>query len=182
MAKKLEICESVTPETEGVTISKDKKQLALNKLKELMREEAKLVRGTFRCYDDAPGAIKKITYKKYPTPQEMRKRGTDGGVEPFSKEMIDGQDYEIPLYVARFLNGVDKSAGVLGDQGTNFKIGTCSYGIHGFKMSHQNDLQPSHLGAGPKGESGIPVPIVGVTKRINRYGFTSLEFSSAMGE
>lgn len=179
MAKKLDISGSVTAVEDVPHISKSKKELTNAKLKELMAEEGRLVRGIFQCFEN-PGATQKVTYKKYPTPAEMRKRGGEGGLEPFSKVMTDGQEYEIPLYVARFLNGTDVSAGALSD--LNFKnsnIGTCSYGIHGFKYAGEMPAQ-SQLGNGPQGEMGIPVPIVGVSKRVKRYGFQSLEFATGI--
>lgn len=86
--------------------------------------------------------------------------------------MTDGETYEIPLYAARFLNGIDVSAGALGDPARrNQNIGTCSYGVHGFRMDSPVDLKKSQ-----EGHQGIPVPIVGITSRKRRYGFQSLEF------
>jgi len=175
MAKKekIDIAESVTT-TQAPVISKGAKEAAQEKLKKLMEEESKLVRGIFQCFEN-PGATQKITYKKYPTQAEMRKRGQHGGVEPFEKVMTDGQEYQIPLYVARFLNGTDVSAGALGDESKkNIQIGTCSFSVHGFKYAGDSPA-PSSLGDG-----GIPVPIVGVTKRVKRYGFQSLEFAGAV--
>lgn len=179
MAKKtVDMSNSVTPAVEVPHLSTNMKELANKKLKELMAEEGRLVRGIFQCFEN-PGATQKITYKKYPTPAEMRKRSGEGGLEPFSKVMTDGCEYEIPLYVARFLNGTDVMAGALGDLPRQPTIGTCSYGIHGFKHVG-NDLPQSALGMGPSGEGGIPVPIVGVTKRVKRYGFQSLEFAAGV--
>lgn len=170
------IAGSVTPTMETPHINKGMKEIANKKLKELMDEEGKLVKGIFQCFEN-PGASQKITYKKYPTPSEMRKRGGEGGLEPFSKVMTDQQEYEIPLYVARFLNGTDVSAGALSDEKRSSLIGSCSYNISGFKYSGDTPPQ-SHMGMGPNGENGIPVPIVGITKRVKRYGFQSLEFAS----
>ena len=172
MVKKeeLDIKSSVTPQLHAPHLSQSAKELSNKKLVELMKEEGRLVKGTFQCFDN-PGASQKISYKKYPTPAEMRKRGSEGGLEPFSKVMQDGYEYEIPLYVARFLNGTDVTAGLLGDLKKNTFIGTCSYTVSGFKMQGDN-LAPSNL----NGE-GIPVPIVGVAKRVKRYGFQSLEFA-----
>ena len=177
MSKKpeLNIVGSVTPTDSTPHVNKGMKEIASQKLKEFMAEEGRLVRGIFQCFEN-PGATQKITYKKYPTPADMRKRGSEGGMEPFSKSMTDGCEYEIPLYVARFLNGTDVTAGALGDANKNTLIGTCSYNIHGFK--YQGDAPgASTLGFGGGGESGIPVPIAGITKRVKRYGFQSLEFA-----
>lgn len=177
MSKKadLNIVGSVTPTNATPYVNKGMKEIATQKLKEFMAEETRLVKGIFQCFEN-PGATQKITYKKYPTPADMRKRGSDGGVEPFSKTMTDGYEYEIPLYVARFLNGTDVTAGALGEEKKNTLIGTCSYNIHGFKYQG-NEPATSYLGFGADGESGIPVPIAGITKRIKRYGFQSLEFA-----
>ena len=177
MSKRIDISGSVTPSSEVPHITQSRKELANKKLKELMAEEGKLVRGVFQMFEN-PGGTQKVSYKKYPTPAEMRKRGGEGGLEPFSKVMTDGCEYEIPLYVARFLNGTDVMAGALSDEKRSSSIiGTCSYGISGFKYAG-DALPPSQLGFGPNGEGGIPVPIVGVTKRVKRYGFQSLEFSA----
>lgn len=176
MAKKLDLSNNTTPDVDTPHISKSTKELANKKLKELMQEEGKLVRGIFQCFE-SPGGTQRITYKKYPTPAEMRKRGGEGGLEPFSKVMTDGMEYEIPLYVARFLNGTDVTVGAMGDEKPrSTQIGTCAYNIHGFK-STGDQLAPSALGTGIDGSSGIPVPIVGVMKKVRRYGFQSLEFA-----
>lgn len=177
MAKKVDISESITPAVGSMNISRANKELTNEKLKELMKEEGKLVKGIFQSFEN-PGATEKITYKKYPTPAEMRKRGSDGGLPPFEKWMTDGQEYEVPLYVARFLNGVDISAGALGETAVkNTIIGTCSYVVHGFKFSGDQPA-PSQMGMGPEGQTGIPVPIIGVAKRKKRYGFQSMEFAA----
>lgn len=122
-------------------------------LKKFIDEETKMVRGRFRIYE-TPGASQKITVGKYP------------GVKIFEEVMTDGQMYTIPLYVARFLNGVDKTAKACGE-----KIHTCSYPVHGFLAN--DGLAPSQ-----GGDVGIPVPIIGVQKRNRRYGFESLEFDT----
>ncbi len=175
MAKKIDISNSPTPTKEVFHISQSMKEMANKKLKEFMAEESRPVKGIFQCFEN-PGGTQKITYKKYPTPAEMRKRGGDGGLEPFAKVMTDGNEYEIPLYVARFLNGTDVTAGALGDMKGNIVIGSCSYGVHGFKYQG-NTPGSSNLGFGPDGQTGIPVPMTAVTKRVRRYGFQSLEFA-----
>lgn len=134
------------------------------KLHALMKEESRLVKGIFQCFEN-PGATQKITIQKYPTPEK-------GGIPIFEKVMTDGETYEVPLYVARFLNGIDVVAGALGDSNKrNVNIGTCSYPVHGFKW--QNG-QPAASG---QDALGVPVPLVGVAKRVRRYGFQSMEFA-----
>jgi len=124
-------------------------------LKKFMEEETKLVKGRFKNYE-TPGGGLPFTAGKYP------------GQPLFSANFQDGEVYEVPLWVARHLNGIDKTAKAL-----NGKIGSCSYPIHGFKWDSGKTAPESSVG--PKGE---PVPIVGISKRKQRYGFESLEFDS----
>lgn len=148
------IKESITP-VEGVHISKTAKEAAKEKLKEFIKEETRMVRGIFQCFE-TPGARVKIVVKKYP------------GIPHFEKEMDDGREYEVPLYVARHLNGIDVTARAI-----DGKVNTCSYPVHGFKWDQAGPMPGSR-----EGDGGIPVPIVGITKRVKRYGFQSLEFGA----
>lgn len=145
-------------------IAKSTKELAKEKLRQLMKEESRTVKGIFQCFE-TPGATVTVNVKKYPDPDQ-------GGIPAFSKTMTDGETYEIPLYVARFLNGVDATAGAMGDANKrNINIGTCSYPVHGFKSSGDT------LASSGQDARGIPVPIIGISKRVKRYGFQSLEFA-----
>lgn len=152
ISKKLS--ESVTPVVEAPHITKTAKELGKEKLKKYIEEETHTVRGIFQCFE-TPGSRVKIIVKKYP------------GIPHFEMEMEDGKEYEIPLYVARHLNGIDVTAEKL-----NGKIGSCSYPVHGFRM------QGDQFASSGQDERGIPVPIVGVAKRVKRYGFQSLEFGA----
>lgn len=155
--KKLDISESVTPYTEAPYISKTKKEQAKDMIKALIVDESRLVKGVFQCFE-TPGASVKISYQKYP------------GIPMFDRVMTDGETYEIPLYVARHLNGIDISAGALGDPATrNPNIGSCSYPVHGYKMQNPAQL-PGMM------DIGVSVPIVGIAKRVKRYGFLNTEF------
>ena len=142
------------------------RQAAAKKLKKFMEEESKMVRGRFRSYKN-PGAFEKVTFKKYPTPAEMRERGELGGVQPFEKWMKDNEIYEVPLYVARFLNGTDITA-----ESINGKTNFCSYPVHSF-LSNGNELATCVLDS-----AGIPVPAAMTQKFERRFGFESLEFGS----
>ncbi len=177
MTKVKGLAESVTPvatapseSSESVHVSKTSNQATREILERFMKEESRLVKGRFRCFE-TPGSTTRIQHKKYPTTPEMLKRGGTFGVDMFDKTMTDGEVYEIPLYAARWLNGVDVTAKEL-----DGKIGSCSYVTHGFKWSPGQPMPTSAQGNGPDGQGGIPVPIIGVGKRTRRYGFESLEF------
>lgn len=125
-------------------IAKTSKELAKAKLEAVMNEELKLVRGIFQ-FLECPGHSTKITVRKY--------KG-----HFFEKDMKDGQEYEVPLYVARFLNGIDVTAEALGG-----KLGTCSYPVHSHVMDQHGN------------------PTVSIGKRVKRFGFQSLEFGAFQG-
>jgi hypothetical protein len=134
------------------------------KLSAFMKEECRMVKGVFQCFE-TPGGTVKINVHKYPTPEK-------GGIPPFEMTMTDGETYEVPLYVARFLNGIDVTAGALGDPNKkNIHVGTCSYPIHGFAW--KGEAPPSS----GQDMRGIPVPMIGISRRVKRYGFQSLEFA-----
>lgn len=134
-AKRLEEPRSISPE-----------------LQKLIEEESKLVKGRFKNYD-VPGGPLVFNSRKYP------------GQEVFKKTFMDGGVYEIPLWVARHLNGVDVTAKEL-----DGKLGTCSYPVHGFKWDPGQNAPANQVG--PAGEI-LPTTI---SKRVQRYGFQSLEF------
>lgn len=138
------------------SVTKTAKELAKEKLKDLIAEETRVVKGIFQCFE-TPGLTVKIFVRKYP------------GIPAFEKLMTDGEIYEVPLYVARHLNGIDASASAI-----NGAVHTCSHLVHGFKMPNTNDLAPSTIG-----QEGIPVPVV-TGKYKKRYGFQSLEFGTAV--
>ncbi|NJL54197.1 hypothetical protein HC928_02775 [bacterium] len=156
---KSKIAASVTPThvEESVSLGIDAK----SRLQALVKEEGKMVKGRFRCYE-TPGSEQTIIVRKY---KEL---------PMFKMKMVDGEVYEIPLYVARHLNGIDVVA-----QNLNGNIGSCSYPIHGFKWNPSQPMPASAMGAGSTtGQPGIPVPIIGVSKRVRRFGFESLEFAA----
>jgi hypothetical protein len=148
------IADSVTP-VAGPHISMSAKELGKEKLKKFIEEETRTVRGVFQCFE-TPGARVKIIVKKYP------------GIPIFEKEMDDGREYEVPLYVARHLNGIDVTAKAI-----DGKLNTCSYAVHGFKWDPGAPAPASR-----DGDGGIPVPLVGINKRVRRYGFQSMEFGA----
>ena len=158
--------EEVSKESEIAVaqVAKTKKELSKERLKKFMEEESRLVKGIFQCFE-SPGSTVPVTVHKYPTPEH-------GGIPPFSMSMTDGETYEVPLYVARFLNGVDVTAGAMGDANKrNINIGTCSYPIHGFAWKGS---QAPSCGQDSK---GVPTPLISVFKRIKRFGFQSMEFA-----
>lgn len=141
-----------TPVSESEIEVKSTKQLSKELLRKFIDEETKTVKGKFRNIE-TPGGSTKIFVRKYP------------GIEPFEKVMEDGLVYEVPLYVARHLNGTDVTATHAGK-----KINTCAYPTHGFKARDNGELTRSG------DDAGIPVPIIGPVKWNRRYAFESLEF------
>jgi hypothetical protein len=67
------------------------------RLARVREEELKLVKGIFRNYEN-PGFDEYVCYEKYK------------GVPKFAQRMWDGQEYEIPLYIARFIQGYEALA------------------------------------------------------------------------
>ncbi len=157
MVSTQQIAKNITP-IEKNSVEPHKKLEAEQRLKTLIAEEIKTVKGRFRCFE-SPGSSHKIQVKKYKD------------VPMFSKQMIDGEVYDVPLYVARHLNGIDAVA-----RDINGNVGSCSYPVHGFKWDQGSPMPPSALGVGGGGEMGVPVPLIGIAKRVRRFGFESLEF------
>lgn len=129
------------------------KEASKAKLKKFIDEETKLVKGRFRNFEN-PGNSLRVQVRKYP------------GIPSFDKVMNDNEMYEIPLYVARHLNGVDITATAI-----NGKTNSCAWPTHGFTWTGNGPI-----GGTTNDDRGIPVPIIGVTKWNRRFGFESMEF------
>jgi hypothetical protein len=140
------------------TVVSPEKETAKEKLRKLVEDETKMVKGRFRNYE-SPGARARVQIKKYKD------------VPMFDMWMSDGQVVEIPLYVARHLNGVDKGSPNIG-----YRTNTCSVPIHEWRHGMNDPLPRSELGIGPGGEPNIPVPLVTTKVYRRRFGFDSLEF------
>lgn len=87
------------------------KSSSRDRLQKLMKEESRMVQGTFR-FHECPGASLKVPMKKY-----------KGKV--YNVDLQDGEMATIPLWVARWINGYDASA-----QALDGKIHSCGYPIH----------------------------------------------------
>lgn len=151
---KLNIAASVTSEKPEPTLAT---KSAKDRLQEFVKEETKMVKGRFRCFE-TPGQTCHIQIRKYKD------------VPMFDKWMVDEGIYEVPLYVARHLNGIDATATSL-----NGKINSCAYPIHGFK-SENDQLAPSQEALIP-GMGPSYVPLNNNAKYQRRYGFESMEFN-----
>ncbi len=152
MAKnKLDISNNITV-TDAPHIAVTDKEASKELLEKVIKEDTKMVKGKFRCYE-TPGANQRIQIRKYP------------GIPMFDKVMEDGKEYEVPLYVARFLNGTDAVA-----KGCNYVVNSCAFPTHGFKYENGMPKQFAEDGG------GVPVPIIQPVKWTKRYGFESLEF------
>ena len=82
------------------------------RLKKIMEEESRTVSGVFR-FHECPGGATTVPMKKYP------------GQARVDYHFKDGEEYTVPLWVARWLNGYDACAVEL-----KGKINSCSYPIH----------------------------------------------------
>ncbi len=119
------------------------------KLLEFMKQECVPVKGIFKNYECAD-ATAHIIQSKYPRHPELNP------TPMFNQVLQDGQEYEVPLWVARWLNGTDITA-----TARDGKIGSCSYPKYEYNL--------------PEGSANL-VPIAGAGKQ--RYGFQSLEFAA----
>lgn len=130
--------------SETTQVLKDPKRAAKERLQKLMNEESRLVRGVFKSYE-CPGAAATISVRKYP------------GQHTQTYTFVDGREYEIPLWVARHLNGIDATAVEL-----KGRIHSCGVPVH----QHHIDVK-----------TGMSSVEVGTVRR--RYGFQSMDFMEA---
>lgn len=130
--------------THTIAISADKKKAAQERLRKIQQEESRPVKGVFKSYE-CPGGCVKFSVKKFP------------GEQTKTYTFLDGHEYEVPLWVARHLNGIDATATEL-----KGKVNSCAYPIHQYHIDPQT------------GQSSIEV---GTVRR--RYGFQSMDFMEA---
>ena len=104
-------------------------------LKKMYEEEKQLVKGRFLCFEPRGGQVS-FVFRKYEWDQ------------PMEYNLKDGEEYEIPLSVARHLNGIDITAKAI-----NGQLHTCSYPVHHYQQDKTG------------------VPSVNVGKRVRRYAF-----------
>jgi hypothetical protein len=79
------------------------RKISPDEMRKMREKDNKLVKGIFRCYEPRGGSFT-FNIKKYK------------GDKVFSKTMVDGEIYEIPLHVAKHLNQ------------------NCSYPVHSYVM------------------------------------------------
>lgn len=132
---------TATPKMRAPVVMKAEKERDNEELMRFMKEECRPVKGIFKNYECAGGSVP-FTMAKYPR-------------QPiFSATMQDGEEYEVPLWVARALNGIDVTA-----KERKGKVGFCSYPIHSYTIDKN---------------TGKSVPSVGTYRQ--RFGFQSLDF------
>lgn len=107
-------------------------------LKKCYEEEKKMVKGRFMCFEPPGGAVS-FCFRKYEWDH------------PVQYNLHDGEEYEIPLAVARHLNGIDITA-----KKVNGNIHSCSYPIHNYKTNE------------------VGATSIDVGKRIRRYAFQTI--------
>ena len=108
----------ITPKEKEVTVTLSKKEEGKKRLEKLKTEEMRIVKGRF-LFHECPGGSIQVVCKKFKD-------------HLFDKVMIDNEEYEIPLYVARWLNGIDRSA-----EDLNGIINSCSYPVHAYAQTPQ---------------------------------------------
>lgn len=118
---------------------------AKERLKKIMNEELKMVRGIFQNFE-TPGMALELQVRKYPG-------------HFFKQVLEDGKECEVPLYIARHLNGIDATA-----EAINGQVGTCAYPVHSYVVDMHGN------------------PTISVAKRKRRFGFLSSEFSMIKSE
>lgn len=117
-------------------------------LLKFMEQECKPVKGIFKNYE-CPGGTSHIVQSKYP------------GQPIFNQKLEDGQEYTVPLWVARWLNGIDVTA-----KARNGKINSCFYPKYEYEIPVVDGIIPT----------GSPVQVPGLGRQ--RFGFQSLEFAA----
>lgn len=120
------------------------RKAAKERLHKLMEEESRMVKGVFKSYE-CPGGTATISVKKYP------------GQQPKTYTFLDGKEYEVPLWLARHLNGIDVTASEI-----KGKVNSCAYPVHA------HHIDPA---------TGVASVEVGTVRR--RFGFQSLDFMEA---
>ena len=116
------------------------------KLLKIIAEEAEMVTGKF-IFHECPGGSMNVFQMKYKQ------------LPAFKRELVDGCTYTVPRWVARWLNGVDKSSAAYG--------GVINSGA---KPVYQVDRTVSSLE-----QVGQAMQSIGSWKR--RFSFQSMEFS-----
>lgn len=140
--KELNIKENCAPAVVDVPkATPDQKSLGKEKRDRYYREEMRMVKGIFQNFE-TPGGSLRLQVRKYKE-------------HFFDKTMEDGQEYEVPLYIARHLNGIDATA-----EAINGKLGSCSYPVSSYLMDVSGK------------------PIISTEKRKKRFGFQSLDFAA----
>lgn len=92
---------------------------AKKRMEKIKNEELHNVRGKF-IFHECPGGSVRICQKKYKD------------VPMFDRVLTDGKEYDVPLWVARYLNGYDKLAGAV-----NGLINSCGYPVNEWAQDQQ---------------------------------------------
>ncbi len=95
----------------------DQKKKFKTDLKKMWEEEKQIVHGRFLCFEPRGGCVT-FAFRKYEWDH------------PTQYTFKDGEEYDIPLSVARHLNGIDITAKAI-----DGKINTCAYAVHNYKQN-----------------------------------------------
>lgn|SRR5574338_122931 len=161
---KLNVLDTVYSKENEKKFEEKKQRKHPEALLKLVEEETKPVTGIFRVFgadgNSLEGAWDKVTFRKFP----------EDLCPPFSQMMKDGETYTVPLYVARFLNGMDGAA-----KARNGKINSCSFAVHRWKTTQRGDPIKSAQSEIP---GATPIDMSEPDRYKRTYGFETLLVSA----
>ena len=117
---------NVTP-IETPSLLRPEKEVIKQKLEEIIEKDKRLVKGTF-VYEEFPGSAFTFKNTKY--------KGVSCNIT-----MADGQVYEIPKWLADFINGKDASKDVF-NENADRTTNTCAVPINYYKTGANDPLKP----------------------------------------
>lgn len=107
---------AIPQEAPTVVHSLSAREAMWRRVRKIMEEDCQMVKGVFRNHE-CPGGSMTVSVSKYP------------GLH-FNLTMEDGKEYEVPKYIARHLNGIDKASAA-----NNGLIHSCQSPVHEWRVT-----------------------------------------------
>lgn len=104
------------PDAPAIQPSLSAREAMWRRVRKIMEEDCQMVKGVFRNHE-CPGGSMTVSVSKYP------------GLH-FNLTMEDGKEYEVPKYIARHLNGIDKASAL-----NNGLIHSCQSPVHEWRVT-----------------------------------------------